>query len=63
MLIDAQYECPHCGEPNFIFIDASAGSEQSYVEDCQICCRPNLLSINVESDGQSATIEAEPESD
>ncbi|RMF67353.1 MAG: CPXCG motif-containing cysteine-rich protein [Calditrichaeota bacterium] len=31
--------CPYCGQRNEIFIDYSAGQHQSYVEDCQVCCR------------------------
>ena len=32
--------CPYCGEENTILIDESAGEEQHYVEDCQVCCKP-----------------------
>lgn len=31
--------CPYCGENLDISIDTSAG-EQSYIEDCQVCCQP-----------------------
>lgn len=37
--------CPYCGEPIELLIDESAGS-QEYIEDCQVCCRP--IEINVE---------------
>lgn len=30
---------PYCGEPLELLLDVSAG-EQSYVEDCAVCCRP-----------------------
>lgn len=33
-------ECPYCGESNEIFIDPSGGQVQTYVEDCQVCCQP-----------------------
>lgn len=33
-------QCPYCGERNEIYIDFSGGQTQSYVEDCQVCCRP-----------------------
>jgi hypothetical protein len=26
-------------------VDLSGGSEQRYVEDCQVCCRPNRLTV------------------
>jgi hypothetical protein len=34
-----QVDCPYCGEPIDLAVDVSAG-EQSYIEDCQVCCRP-----------------------
>jgi Cysteine-rich CPXCG len=30
---------------NLTSVDESAGREQSYVEDCQVCCKPNLLRV------------------
>jgi hypothetical protein len=32
-------ECPYCGEGYETPVDLTAGSF-SYIEDCQICCRP-----------------------
>ena len=26
-------------------VDETAGSRQRYVEDCQVCCKPNVLLI------------------
>jgi len=31
--------CPYCGEVISVQVDISAGG-QSYIEDCQVCCRP-----------------------
>ncbi|WP_237057319.1 CPXCG motif-containing cysteine-rich protein [Microbulbifer sediminum] len=47
-----EYEasCPYCGEPITLLMDLSAGS-QSYIEDCQVCCRPISISMAVEPDG------------
>ncbi len=33
-------DCPSCGEPFALDVDTSAGDEQSYFEDCPVCCRP-----------------------
>ena len=55
MQTTAEYFCAFCGEPNFTFVDLSAGMEQSYVEDCQVCCRPNILYLRV--DEQTLDIE------
>jgi hypothetical protein len=39
MLPLVDIHCPYCGEQISVAVDDSAG-EQSYVEDCQVCCRP-----------------------
>ncbi|MEM6592023.1 MAG: CPXCG motif-containing cysteine-rich protein [Cyanobacteria bacterium P01_H01_bin.119] len=46
----AEFYCAFCGEPNTTFIDLSAGSTQSYIEDCQVCCRPNQLFLTLDED-------------
>ncbi len=62
-LINAEFPCAFCGETNFTTVDPSAGRRQSYVEDCQTCCRPNLLNIEIENGPEpTAYIEAEEES-
>jgi hypothetical protein len=40
------YVCAGCGEWNETTVDESAGSRQSYVEDCQVCCKPNVLQVS-----------------
>ena len=32
-------------------IDLSAGTEQEYVEDCPVCCRPNVVHVEVDEEG------------
>ena len=44
-LIETQFICAACGETNDLFVDPSGGTDQSYVEDCHVCCRPNVLTI------------------
>ena len=48
---DGRYTCPSCGEEIVVPVDASAGEEQEYVEDCPVCCSPVQLSVRVEEDG------------
>ncbi|GBF81282.1 CPXCG motif-containing cysteine-rich protein [Aphanothece sacrum] len=55
----ADYYCAYCGEVNTTFVDISAGSYQSYIEDCQICCRPNLLYISIDPDSLDISIESD----
>lgn len=51
MDITATYTCAHCGEENVTTVDLSAGSRQEYTEDCQVCCRPNALTVEFDHDG------------
>lgn len=39
--------CPYCGQRIDIFIDYSGGVYQSYIEDCQVCCQPLQLQIDL----------------
>jgi hypothetical protein len=50
MQTTAEYFCAFCGEENSTFIDISAGMLQSYIEDCQVCCHPNVLNITIDED-------------
>jgi hypothetical protein len=51
MLISRSAACPYCGEENEVEIDASGGSNQAYVEDCQVCCRPWEVRVTLDPDG------------
>lgn len=42
--------CPYCGEPETVVIDCSQGSH-SYVEDCEVCCRPMELTVRLDAAG------------
>jgi hypothetical protein len=35
--------CPHCGENIQLTLDLSV-PEQSYIEDCPVCCKPMAVS-------------------
>jgi hypothetical protein len=43
--METGFQCAGCGEWNQTTVDESAGRAQSYVEDCQVCCKPNVLDI------------------
>ena len=49
---DASYVCESCGEEIVVPIDSSQGHSQEYVEDCPVCCCPNVISVEIEEDGQ-----------
>lgn len=46
------YNCAFCGEENEVFVDLSGGRRQTFTEDCAVCCRPNLITITVDDDGE-----------
>ena len=48
---EANYICDACGEEIVIPVDFSAGSQQSYVEDCPVCCRPNIVYLDIDEEG------------
>jgi len=57
---EATYICDACGEEIVITLDLSAGDSQDYVEDCPVCCRPNLVHVELDDEGQ-VRVWAEPE--
>jgi hypothetical protein len=48
--------CPYCGEEISMVLDTSV-RRQSYVEDCEVCCRPIEISYTFE-DGALASFAA-----
>jgi len=44
-------QCPYCGERIDITIDCT-DIGQSYIEDCEVCCRPINMQIGLQEDGK-----------
>jgi hypothetical protein len=59
---DGRYLCDACGEEIVIPLDLSEGSHQSYVEDCPVCCRANVIHVEIDAEGHPR-VWAEPEQD
>ena len=59
--MESGFQCAGCGEWNDITVDHSAGFQQSYVEDCQVCCKPNVLKISFDDELQEFMVMAELE--
>lgn len=52
-----EVSCPYCGETIAIVLDLSV-DEQSYIEDCSVCCQPMTISYSTE-DGELADVRVE----
>ena len=61
LTMESGFQCASCGEWNETSVDESAGRGQSYVEDCQVCCKPNLLHIEYDNSAQEFVIAAQLE--
>ena len=59
METEASFCCAVCGEENVTDVDVSNGYNQIYIEDCQVCCRPNKLFIHFDEETLMATIASE----
>jgi hypothetical protein len=53
----AEVACPYCGETITLLLDLSV-EEQSYIEDCSVCCQPMNVSYRVD-DGELAAVSVE----
>jgi len=49
--------CPYCGESISMLLDLSVAS-QTYIEDCEVCCRPITITYSVTTEGGLAAFEA-----
>ena len=58
---EGAYVCPTCGETIVVPLDASAGAEQEYVEDCPVCCNPNVIHVEHFGAGDPPRVWAEAE--
>jgi len=59
--VESGFQCAACGEWNTTLVDESAGRRQSYVEDCQVCCKPNVLRVEYDLSSAEFFISAELE--
>ncbi len=47
---ETKVACPYCGETIEVLIDCSV-EQQTYIEDCQVCCRPIGFDVSVDPEG------------
>ena len=53
--------CPYCGEINEITLDPGSGNHQEYVEDCPVCCNPNVIHLEFFGEGEPPRVWADAE--
>lgn len=58
-LVYCNVTCPYCYSTNTTEIDISAGS-QDYYEDCQVCCAPMELFVDIDDQGEVGAVEVKP---
>jgi hypothetical protein len=51
---ECSYLCGACGEEIVVPIDLSQGGRQQYVEDCPVCCRANVIHVEIDDAGEAA---------
>ena len=44
--------CPYCGESGDLVVDPGGGAIQEYVEDCAVCCKPWLVLVKLNGEGE-----------
>jgi hypothetical protein len=47
------FACPYCSEQISMVLDTSV-RKQTYIEDCEVCCRPIEVRYTVEDDEVSS---------
>ncbi|HTV73267.1 MAG TPA: CPXCG motif-containing cysteine-rich protein [Candidatus Acidoferrales bacterium] len=59
---EAPYTCPSCAQTNYVGVGPGAGRKQRFTEDCPVCCRPILFTVEYKRDGEPIVASAELES-
>ncbi|MDH3688850.1 MAG: CPXCG motif-containing cysteine-rich protein [Gammaproteobacteria bacterium] len=62
MIVTQHVHCPYCGERFETVVDVSGG-DQSYIEDCYVCCRPIVFQLTVSANGNLGQLTAKREDD
>lgn len=47
-MIEHYFQCPYCWEEISMLIDSSI-KEETYIEDCEVCCNPIELKIQFDN--------------
>lgn len=41
------FSCPYCGGENMLVVDSPSHGSQSFVQDCEVCCKPIEIRLTV----------------
>ncbi len=52
----AEIQCPSCGEVSGTMIEMT-NAERSWIEDCQVCCCPMRVDIEVSANGELIAVQ------
>jgi len=58
MMPSVVVQCPYCGEPIELMVE-DADELQEYIEDCQVCCRPIVVTVALEDGLLQVRVRAE----
>ena len=50
----ASVSCPYCGQASELQVDLAGGSKQEYVQDCEVCCHPWLVRVQLDGEGYAS---------
>ena len=57
---DIVWTCQYCGVHNSVWVDLTVSSKLDFIEDCEICCRPNRIIITIDED-ENIFLESRPQ--
>ena len=57
--VEKQFQCPHCFQHISMLLDLSVPGSQTYIEDCQVCCRPIEITFAADDNSELDFFSAE----
>jgi len=49
---DVDFSCPYCAQTNSLRVDPSGGEHQVFTIDCEVCCRPIRITVQLDDGGE-----------
>ncbi len=46
--VEKFFKCPYCLEKISMILDVTVSGQQTYIEDCEVCCNPIQISYTCE---------------